>query len=252
MCAALFIIAFVCGGLLTSNVQAANWAVGAGVGAAPDYEGSDDYIAVPIPYFSLRSDSGRFLDLTGNKLRANLIGSKMWSAGPFLQYIPKRDDVENNRVDKMEDVDAALMLGAFGQVKLGDFHIRLHGAQDVADGNEGFLAQLGAGYTLPVSQTFRMTMEAFSTYADDDYMSAYFDVSRRDANRSGLKRYDADGGIKDVGLALTTSCNPWEHWRFMGIFSYTRLVGDADDSPLVDDVGDPNQFFGGLVVIYQF
>ena len=237
---------------LPGKSQAADVAVGAGLGAAPDYEGSEDYIAVPIPFFSIRSDSGRFLEIAGNKLRANVLGSKMWAVGPYAQYIPKRGDVDNDRVDRMKNVDAAFMLGAFGQVKLGDFHLRLQGAQDVTDSNEGFLAQLGAGYTLPVSQSFRMTFDAFTTYADDDYMSTYFDVNRKDHNRSGLHRYDADAGIKDVGLSLTTNCNPWEHWRFMGIVSYTRLTGDADDSPLVDDVGDPNQYFGGLVVIYQF
>ena len=28
-----------------------NWTLGLGAGAAPDYEGGDDYEAVPIPYF---------------------------------------------------------------------------------------------------------------------------------------------------------------------------------------------------------
>lgn len=29
---------------------------------------------------------------------------------------------------------------------------------------------------------------------------------------------------------------------------YARLLGDAADSPIVDEEGDPNQFFGGLLV----
>ena len=38
----------------------------------------------------------------------------------------------------------------------------------------------------------------------------------------------------------------------MGILRYTRLVGDAEDSPVVDDEGDENQFFGGVLVKYSF
>ena len=37
-----------------------------------------------------------------------------------------------------------------------------------------------------------------------------------------------------------------------GIASYTRLVGDAEDSPVVDDVGNANQFFSGLIIVYNF
>jgi outer membrane scaffolding protein for murein synthesis (MipA/OmpV family) len=30
--------------------------------------------------------------------------------------------------------------------------------------------------------------------------------------------------------------------------NYTRLINDAADSPVVDDVGDENQFFAGALV----
>jgi outer membrane protein len=33
---------------------------------------------------------------------------------------------------------------------------------------------------------------------------------------------------------------------------YTRLLGDAADSPVTDDVGDENQMFGGLLINYTF
>jgi outer membrane scaffolding protein for murein synthesis (MipA/OmpV family) len=38
----------------------------------------------------------------------------------------------------------------------------------------------------------------------------------------------------------------------MGIASYKRLVGDAEDSPVVDDAGDPNQFTAGILVVYHW
>ena len=38
----------------------------------------------------------------------------------------------------------------------------------------------------------------------------------------------------------------------MGLVSYKRLLGDAKDSPVVDDEGDANQFSGGGLVFYRF
>ena len=236
-----------------SQAAEADVAIGGGVGAVPDYEGSDDYEAVPLPFASVRWDNGRFVELDANKLRANFIADSIWSFGPMLQYIPERDDVKSDAVDAMEKVDTSIMLGAFGSVKLDNWYVRMHAAQDVADGNDGFLVQIGGGYNWLYSNSFRMTFDVFSTYASDDYMEAYFEVDALDSERSGLKQYtEADAGIKDVGLAITTNCHPYENWSFRGIVIYMHLVGDAKDSPVVDDEGDANQFLAGVAVVYHF
>lgn len=49
-----------------------------------------------------------------------------------------------------------------------------------------------------------------------------------------------------------TSFRPWQHWGFMGLVSYKRLLDDAEDSPVVDDEGDENQLMGGILVTYSF
>ncbi len=75
-------------------------------------------------------------------------------------------------------------------------------------------------------------------------MEAYFEIDAADSARSGLSTFDADSGFKDVGLNLLASFKPWEHWGLMGLASYKRLLDDAEDSPVVDDEGDANQFAG--------
>lgn len=228
-------------------------AIGGGVGAAPDYEGSDDYKAVPLPFASVRQDNGRFVELVGNTLRANLISDSAWSFGPILQYIPERDDVDSDAVDAMEKVDTSVMVGVFGSVKLDDWYVRIHGIQDMFDGNDGFLVQIGGGYNWFYSDTFRMKFDVFSTYASEDYMEAYFEVDAQDSARSGLRQYtEADAGIKDVGLAINANCHPYENWSFKGTISYKKLLEDAEDSPVVDDEGDASQFSAGVMVVYHF
>ena len=38
----------------------------------------------------------------------------------------------------------------------------------------------------------------------------------------------------------------------VGIVGDTRMLGDAEDSPIVDDAGDANQFRAALLVNYVF
>jgi outer membrane scaffolding protein for murein synthesis (MipA/OmpV family) len=37
-----------------------------------------------------------------------------------------------------------------------------------------------------------------------------------------------------------------------GLAAYSRLLGDAEDSPIVDDRGSANQLLGGVLLNYTF
>jgi outer membrane protein len=226
--------------------------VGLGLGAAPDYEGSEDYQAVPIPYASVGWSNHMAISLLGNKAKVNLIPSPMWKGGVVGEYIAKRDDVDNDRVDKLEEVDASVMLGGFFGFEYDKWSASIEAMQDVADGNDGAIVRLNGGYKIPINQALNLSLGVFTTWADDDYMSAYFTIDGANSARSGLSTFNADSGFKDVGLNLLASYKPWEHWGFMGLVSYKRLLGDAEDSPVVDDEGDANQFSTGVLVFYRF
>jgi len=253
------LIALVLGMLMISlaanqsvSAQDTKVALGLGVGAAPDYEGSDDYQAVPIPYVNVIWSNHMSINLLGNKAKVNLIPSPIWKGGLIGEYIPERDDVDNDRVDRMETVDTAVMLGGFFGFQYENWSASIEAMSDVADGNDGSIIRLNGGYNIPIDQTWNLSLGVFSTWADDDYMEAYFGIDAADSARSGLSTFDADSGIKDVGLNLAATFKPWEQWGFMGLASYKRLLDDAEDSPVVDDEGDENQFSVGVLVFYRF
>jgi len=228
-----------------------SWKVGLGVAAVPDYEGSEDYEAAPIPQLSVVSKSGWSVELLGNVLRANILPSNTWRFGPMFRYRAERDDVENDKVDKMEDVDAAAELGAYAGFEINNWIFRVDVAQDVSDAHDGLLVGAAIGYTWPVNP-WKFTLMGMTSYADDDYMSTYFSVSAADSAASGLRRYEADSGFKDVGAQFMVGYKLTENWGITGALRYTRLLGDAADSPLVEDEGDENQLLLGVLVSYSF
>jgi outer membrane protein len=225
---------------------------GLGFGITPDYEGSSDYTAVPLPYFSMRFANNMSVLWVANKASANLIPNRNWMAGPIVEYIRSRADVDNNRVDRMKNVDAALMMGGFVGYRIDRFTFSLEVMQDVANANDGAIVRLKGLYHMPINEEWSALFIAYTTWASDDYMDAYFGVDGADSSRSGLKTYDADAGFKDVGFVVPVTYSPYEHWSFMGAVGYKRLVGDAEDSPVVDDAGEANQFVAGAFAIYKF
>ena len=222
-----------------------------GVGAAPDYEGSNDYEIVPLWNLRVNNlyDPNTFVQLIGPRLRSNFMPDPHWRLGLAGQFIKERDHhVHDNAVGDLESVDPSVMLGVIaGYDFLADprriWRLEIEARQDIANGN-GALVTLRGVYGTPLSERWRIDSSIERTWASDDYMSAYFGIDAANAARSGLEQHNADAGFEDVafGGTLTYSFSP--RWSVSGLASYTRLVGDAADSPVVKDRGDENQFFG--------
>lgn len=225
--------------------------LGAGGAMVPDYEGSEDYRFVPGLYLRAGRRGGRYVELQGLALRANLLTRGPWELGPVLRWRMGRDDVENDRVDRLEDVDASLEAGGFASVALGNWSLKAQAARDVIDGHGGWLAEAGAGYSRRLGPLF-LSLSASAGWASGDYMAAYFGVDARNAARSGLKEFDADGGLKDVGVLLLARYSFDRTWGLMVLGKFSRLVGDAADSPLVEDEGSENQGMAAALLTYRF
>jgi outer membrane protein len=241
------------------SANAVEWTVGLGAGAAPDYEGSDDYELVPL--WNLRAanlyDPNTYVQVTGPKLSSNFLAHDNLRLGLSGQYVPERDDVDNSQVDSMSTADDGILIG----VLLGyDFKLssnRVIGFEfdsryDVQD-EIGGLFTLRMNYMAPFgggSWRFRGGVE--STYASEDYMSEFFGINAADAAASGLSTFNADHGFKDVAVSTNLTYLFRPGWSATGMLKLTRLIGDAADSPVTDTVGDENQLFGGLLINYSF
>jgi len=240
---------------------AARWSgfVGAGAFAAPDYEGSDDYRALPFAAARLAYD-GYYLQTRGLGVRANLIPADAIDFGPVLSYKGARDDdVESAAVSRMAEVDAAVETGLFVRAPVrgvlmerDELSFDLQATTDVAGGHEGAVATIAVGYDFAAARDLRLGLSVSTSYADADYTDAYFSVDAQDAARSGLARYDADAGFKDVGLGASARYRLSGPWGLTGFANYSRLIGDAADSPLVEIEGAPDQIRLGVGVSYSF
>jgi outer membrane scaffolding protein for murein synthesis (MipA/OmpV family) len=238
--------------LIVPAVQAADVSVGGGIGFAPDYEGSEDYKAVPVPVADVKFGNGMSMKLFGLNLRADLVPDDMWQLGPVANFRGEREDVENNAVDDMKEVDSTAEAGIFGGFVYNKWFVSLELLSDMSDAHDGWYSKLKGGYNWNIDKSWTLSIGASATYADDDFMQTYFGVSAKDSRRSGLDRYDAEAGIKDIGINLGLNWVINESWSARGIFSFTQLLGDAsDDSPVVDE-GDEGQLFGAVMAVYSF
>jgi len=235
--------------------------LGLGVTYRPDYEGSDNYEGKIALFGRYNMESGRYISLGGTagseraaRLKMNILTSETaWEIGPVVQYRFKRGgDVENNKVSHMQTVPNEQEAGGFVGYHLGSLFLSMTGVYDISGESDGTLFYFNGLYRMPVNDQFEMAVGAQTTWASNDYMETYFGVSGPNAANSGLPRYSADSGLKDAGVGLTGHYKFTKTWGMIGNVSYTRMLNDAKDSPLVKQVGDENQYTAVVALTYNF
>ena len=223
------------------------WALSLGVvgGVAPDYEGSDDYEFGLGPNIAASWRDRIFYK--GKSLGVNVLKTKNFKAGPLLAWTSGRDEDDNNRLTGLGDIDSTIEAGGFMSYRMKPLRFRLEVRQDIDSGHDGALVELSGGTGYPFEKPL-VFVSLGATWASDDYMESFFGIDSQQSAASGLQEYSADSGIKDVNIGLTAGYSITNRWRVGGKLEYKRLVGDAEDSPIVDD---ENQFRAGITLSYR-
>jgi outer membrane scaffolding protein for murein synthesis (MipA/OmpV family) len=236
--------------------------VALGPAVAPDFLGSKDYEAVPLLLGNVELGSSR-LELEGFGARLDVSGfvseGGRFDYGPALRYQPGRDDVDDRQVGALPDVDDSVELGGFlrfggplGVYTADEGFLRLDVLADVADGHGGVIGTISGEYTVRPDPRLGLSGLVSTSVASDDYADAFFSISDQGAAASGFRPFDADGGVRDVSAAVIATWAFSREWGVVAVGRVTRLVGDAADSPVVDEGGDATQLFGGLALSYAF
>lgn len=234
------------------------WSVSLGAGAIyhPDYEGSDDYETDGLPMLGISYRD--FIVLRGPSLMIDVFElsdtplADSLSFGPLVKVDMGREADDNPILRNLGDIDEGALAGLFVNYELGPVDLELEVVQDATSRHEGLLAQVKAGYGFMLARSLRAQLEVSTTWSNDDYTQAYFGITPAQARASGLREFAAESGMKDAGASLSLHYMLTEHWRVTGRLAYKRLLGDAADSPLVEDEGSQNQGSAALIMSYQF
>lgn len=225
----------------TPDLFGDRWQVGGFVYVSPSFEGSKSYDAIAFPFVAPAGvGSDGFLQIKGvDDVRLRLFQNSGFELGPLAGYRFGRDgdDVTNVSVG---DVDGGLVLGAFGTYRAGPLAFSVSYHHQVTGDDTGGLVRFGVEHTGKLSPTLRLTTSVGTNYATEEYMTAFFAVPHV---------YAPDAGFKDVFVGATAAIDLSDRWSLLLIGRYSRLIGDAADSPIVET---ENQLYGGLALSYKF
>ena len=230
-----------------------------GVGALADYEGADTLQTVPLVV--ARTRVGRAsLEVSGSGARLGVIRRGGVAAGPVLGFTGARDDgAADERVAALRPLDPSLEAGAFvawsaalGTFEEGEAELGATLTRSVGGGWEGVELALDAEYAWAAMPIWRVALAVSASVVDETYASSRFGVSAADAAVSGLAVHAPAGGLKDVGVSLRSVLSFSRAYGLFARVAYTRLLGDAAESPIVEEAGSADQTFVGAGLFVSF
>lgn len=242
----------------TSEVAVANNTdlvieLGAGVSTQPAYEGASDYIVSGFPIVALQ-----YLNIPG----LFSVGSPDerqggFRIGPSFRYVDKRNAADYPKLLGTLPLEESYQLGLRAGYEFPIYetlNVEVYGAARYAfNEGEGFVGDAGFDLISRPRPDLEFKLGPRTSFADSEYMDAYFSVRPIEALGSfgRLAAYDAESGFKSVGVAASARYEFRPDWFLNANAAWDRLVGDAKDSPIVR-VGSEDQFFAGFGLSRRF
>lgn len=206
--------------------------VGLGVSYGPQYPGADDGEA--SPWLILRNAS------FGDPGKGNLDG---FSVLPVFGLVGERNEDDDDALAGMGDISRAYEVGAQLSYGVGPVNGYLRARQGFG-GHHGVTGEVGVRYRSEVSDKLTMWSSVEMSYGDAEYVETYFGVSDSQSATSGYDAYSPGGGFTMAAAKVSARYQIGEKTALLGEVEYGHLLGDAGDSPLVQDKDQPSVRLG--------
>ena len=254
-------------GLPNPNDQTDVFTVALGGAWIPDYEGSNDYEGTPFAAIRGRVN-GMSFSTRGTYLYLDLIrrpdSGIDFDAGPIVGFRRERTGkVKDDFVTRLPERDTAIEIGGFAGVTFhgltnpyDQLSLRLDVVSDVGGAHKSTIFSPAIDFGTPLSKHTFIGASLSADFVAGRYAEYYYSISPAEGFIAGLPAYDADGGMKNWKLsALINQSITGDLTHGLSIFgagSYSRLVGDIADSPIVDNRGSASQWQAALGLAYTF
>lgn len=225
--------------------------VGVGPVYRPDYFGSDDFELRPDPEVYVKFRNFVFLDNDGADLA--LFGFSGFSFGPSIRLVGDRDESENPDLIGLGDIDPTFEVGGFAATKFLDrFLVRAKVRKGVVGGHRGISVDATGTVLLFRVGRVSTSVSGTATWIGDRYADTYFSITPAQSLASGLPEYEADRGLRDVGGSFNAYINIGKRWSLNPYASYRYIFDGIADTPIIDQLGDRNQYTVGFHLMRQF
>ncbi|PZR93720.1 MAG: MipA/OmpV family protein [Stutzerimonas stutzeri] len=242
--------------VLTDPTPAKGWIVtlGGSFQVGPKYDGAKAFGPSFMPSLAWRrvGEPAGF-SAPDDSFDYAIYDTDRFDVGVVGNYRSGRYSGSSFRLFGMRDVPWAIEAGVFAEYWVGPDRLRTRiEVRQGFNGHHGVVADLSADWVERLG-SFTFAIGPRLSLGSASYMRRNFGVLPAEAALNGaIPAYKPGAGAKSVGFASSLEYT-WSPSLSTTVFArYDRLVGDAGNSPLVDRLGERNQFSFGIGASYSF
>lgn len=245
-----------------------------GVGAAlnPSYDGSDDYVVTVLPIVQ-GSLGGVDINPRAGGVTLDFVQDPDEGVGLDLGIAAR---LRGDRVNQIEDevvlqygeLDRAIEIGPSVGLNFpavlnpyDSIGVGVDAMWDINGAHDGMTVSPSVSYSTPLSRAVFASLSVSAEWADEDFHDYYYRVDDAAFTGDGvapLPQFDPDGGgFTSAGVNLLVGIDLDGDVTNGGLGlvvlgGYSRVLGDAAETPFTDIRGSKNQFLGAVGIGYTF
>ncbi len=230
-----------------------DWSGYAVVGPAyrPEYLGSDKNELGVFGDFRVDYADRFFLGLKDG-LGMNMINQPQLKMGPRLVYRFGRDKEDAAVLSQLETIDNSVEIGFFMSYVWEQWEANFTIDKDISNAHDGMLAEAGLTYGMEVSPQLTVRFGPSLTWGNQSYIRKFYGITAAQSAASGLTAYEPKSSFRDFTLGVSGDYKLDDEWSLAFEAKLIKLLEDAADSPLVNEVGDELQVYLGAGAKYSF
>jgi outer membrane protein len=245
--------------------------VAVGLATIPGYEGSDKNRLIPAGLVR-GSISGINFITRGAQIFVDVVpggNGPTWDfqLGPVAGLNFDRTSlkqINEPRVEALGKRKTAIELGGYiGIGKTGvitsdydKLSVSVSYVRDVNKAHKSYIITPELDYGTPLSTKAYVGLSVSASYVGSEYATTYFSVDTAGSLASTLPTYNAGKGWKNYALSgyatYSLTGNLTHGLSILGGVSYSRLLGDFAQSPIVRIAGNRNQLLAAIGLGYTF
>jgi outer membrane protein len=220
---------------------------------SPSFPGSDEFSVIGYPSLSFRrAGTVERFSAPDDGLSFSFLDESVFRVGVVGRFVGGRYVDDDRRLLGLEKVDWAIEPGVFVEYWPLEFLRARAEIRRGFNGHEGFVADFGLDAVQRFG-AFTVSLGPRLSLGDSEFTRTYFGVTPVEAALNGeVTPYRPSGGITSVGATGAISYDWSPEWSTTAFVTYKHLVGDAADSPIVQEFGSEHQVGFGLTVAYSF
>lgn len=215
--------------VMIPQVKSVQFDVAVGAWAHPTYIGSDEH------------ETGPWLSLRNLSINGAADGDLKYgfSLTPNFDTVGDRDGDDDDRLDGLDDISRAYEAGLKLSYRAGE--TTFYGTMRKGfGGHHGIVGEAGVKYRINATDKLTLWASAEAGYGNGRFNETYFGVTDSEAARTDFDAFDIGSGINSASARLEAHYKITEKTSLLGEVKYTRIVGDAADSPIVLDEAQPS------------